>query len=502
MDINAALEQGIIKRTNRAVLVGMHPGITGNLNPEAEVLRGETIMEYQKYIAAKMNTIQPCGFDPESINEKDLKPLQVALTRWALRKGRAAIFADTGLGKTRMQCEWAKQVSLKAGRVLIHAPLAVAEQTVREAEKIGVKLAYSRKDTGEQIIITNYEMAEYFDPSLFAGVVLDESSILKSYDGATRTMLVERYGNTAFRLACTATPSPNDYTELGNHSEFLGIKTRAEMLAEYFVHDMDKVQDWRLKGHAEIRFWQWVASWGAMVRKPSDLGFDDTGYILPALKMMERVVEIDHTDAWKEGYLFAPEVVTLNDQRATRRATMEKRVALAKDLANTDAPCLIWCELNDEGEMLEKAIPEAIQVKGADDHETKVKNLMAFSDKTARVLITKASIAGFGMNWQHCNRMVFMGASHSFEMVYQAIRRCWRFGQKKPVEVFIIRAGTETAIMANFLRKEADAARMAEKMVENVRDILRTEISGNCKEWNDYNPAKTMTVPSWAGEEK
>lgn len=455
---------------------------------------------YSDFVESKMKSIKASGFEAKGINQKDLKPFQVDLVKWALKKGRSAIFADTGLGKTRMQCEWAKHVS-EYGRVLIHAPLAVAEQTVREAAKIGVKVSYARQDNGEKIIITNYEMAEHFDPREFKGIVLDESSILKSYDGATRNMLIERYGIVEYRLACTATPSPNDYTELGNHSEFLGIKTRSEMLAEYFVHDMDKTQDWRLKGHAEDKFWVWVASWGAMIRKPSDLGYSDEGYNLPALKMMERVVDIDHTDAWKEGYLFAPEVVTLSDQRATRRATMEKRVQVAAEIANTDAPCLVWCELNDEGDAIQAAIEGAIQVKGADDHEEKVKKLMAFSDGSARVLVTKASIAGFGMNWQHCNRMVFMGASHSFEMVYQAIRRCWRFGQKKPVEVYVIRASTETAIMQNFLRKESDAARMAEKMVSNVKDILKADISGTVKEWNDYNPQKTMMVPTWAGEE-
>ena len=466
-----------------------------------EAVTREGTMNYEKYIEAKQKAIVPVGFEPSEL-AKHLFPYQADLTRWALNKGRSAIFADTGLGKTAMQIEWARQVSEHKGRVLILAPLAVADQTVREAKKFGVEIQYRRLDVGAPITITNYEMADKFDPSRFAGIVLDESSILKSYDGKMRTFLIEHFAKTPYRLACTATPSPNDYTELGNHSQFLGIKTRSEMLAEYFVHDMDNTQDWRLKGHAIETFWRWVAGWGALIRKPSDLGYSDEGFNLPALNMHEHIITVDHTDAWQQGQLLAMEAISLNEQRASRRATMQRRVELAKKLAGEKGACLIWCELNDEGDAIEEAIEGCVQVAGADSLEAKTEKLINFSQGETRVLVTKASIAGFGMNWQHCNRMIFLGASHSYEQTYQAIRRCWRFGQKRPVDVHIIRASTETAITENFKRKEADAQEMAIEMTAKVKDVLLAEIRGTSKDWNSYAPSKVMKVPAWIGEEK
>jgi superfamily II DNA or RNA helicase len=440
------------------------------------------------------------GMEPPKLNKK-LFPYQADLVKWALRRGRAALFADTGMGKTFMQVEWARAVAGDDKRVLILAPLAVAEQTVREAEKLKVKICYRRKDEGDKITITNYEMMEYFDPKDFEGIVLDESSIIKAYTGKIRDQIITQFHTVPFKLACTATPSPNDYTELGNHSEFLGIKTRAEMLAEYFVHDMDNTQDWRVKGHAIESFWRWVSTWGALIRKPSDLDYSDDGFDLPPLVMHEQVVEIDNTDAWKEGELFALEVKTLSDQRTTRRATMEKRVKIAAELAKGDKPVVIWCELNDEADIVTDAIPGAVQVRGADDFEDKARKLVDFSEGRIRVLVTKAKISGFGMNWQHCNKTIFMGASHSYEQTYQAIRRFWRFGQTNQVDVYIIRASTETAIVDNFKRKEADAKTMGEEMALRVRDVLLAEIKGTTKEWNVYSPKVDMIIPSWIGEE-
>ena len=460
---------------------------------------GETLKTYEKYLETKMETAIPSGMEPGDLNSK-LFEYQKDLVKWALKRGRAALFTDTGTGKTFMQVEWAKQVSEK-GRVLILAPLAVGEQTVQEARKLGVKIKYCREDEGELITITNYEMLDAFDVSKFAGVVLDESSILKSYSGRIRTALIEAFQKTPFRLACTATPSPNDYTELGNHSEFLGIKTRSEMLAEYFVHDMDNTQDWRLKGHAIEPFWKWVSSWAAMLKKPSDLGYSDDGFKLPKLTIEERIIPSTHSDFWAEGYLFAPDAKTLSDQRASRRGTMAKRIEIAKELSKGNEPVLIWCELNDEGDLLEKAIKGSVQVKGNDTLEEKKSRLLGFANGDFRVLVTKAKIAGFGMNWQHCNKMIFMGASHSYEGTYQAIRRCWRFGQKKPVDVTIICSENETSILNNLKRKSDDAEKMGQEMTARVCEVLKAEITGTKKEWNEYKPTKTMKVPSWIGDE-
>ena len=426
---------------------------------------------------------------------------QKAIVRWALRKGRSAIFADTGLGKTLMQLEWARHVSA-AGPVLILAPLAVAAQTVGEGALFGIDVVYRQAPQGDLITITNYERLGAFDPSIYAGIVLDESSILKAYSGKIRNQIIESFSETPYRLACTATPAPNDHTELGNHSEFLGIKSRVEMLAEYFVHDGGSTQNWRLKGHAIDEFWRWVCTWGAVLKRPSDLGFSDDGYNLPPLRMHERVIRVDHKDAWSAGMLFAPSAAGLNEQRAVRRATTGKRVDLAAELADSGGSVLIWCELNREADAVSRAIPDAVQVAGSDSPEVKADRLNRFARGEIRVLVTKPKIAGFGMNMQVCSRMVFMGASHSYEQTYQAVRRCWRFGQKSPVDVFVIRAETEAAIIANFRRKESDAERLASEMVARVRDSLVAEIGGTGREWNPYNPIEQMIVPDWIGTEE
>lgn len=456
---------------------------------------------YEKYIKGKLEQSSVSGFEAGELNSH-LFDYQKDLVRWALRRGRAAIFADTGLGKTIMQVEWAHQVCKETGgRVLILAPLAVAHQTVGEAAKSGIEITYARQDTGEDILISNYEMLEAFDISAFAGIVLDESSILKSFNGKTRTALIEAFKDTPYRLACTATPSPNDYTELGNHTEFLGIKNRTEMLAEYFVHDLQHTQDWRLKGHAVSDFWTWVATWGAVLKNPADLGYDGSKFKLPELRMHEIVIDIDNTDAWKEGELFALEVRTLSDQRATRRATMEKRVSkIAEIEAAGDGQLLVWGELNDECDLIHKTIG-GVQVKGADDPEKKSDHLLGFASGKYNILTTKAKIAGFGMNWQKCNRMIFVGASHSFEQTYQAIRRCWRFGQKKPVDVYILRASTEQGIIDNYKKKEKNAEVMSKEMASKIAGILTSEIRGTKREWNEYKPSKKMAIPTWIGEE-
>lgn len=451
---------------------------------------------YEDFVATKLHTSETRGLEVTDINP-ELHPHAQDLVRWALRRGRAAIFADTGLAKSSMQAEWARHVS-KHGRVLILTPLAVAEQMVRECAKFGVEARYLREDDGAtRIVVTNYDLLHKFNADAFVGVSLDESSILKAYDGATRNAIIGSFRDTAYRLACTATPAPNDHTELGNHAEFLGVKSRVEMLAEYFCHDGGDTSVWRLKGHAEEVFWRWVCTWGAIVKRPSDLGHDDSAFILPQLRMHEHVVAVEHSDAWSRGLLFAPQVTSLSDQRATRRMTMAKRIAKAAELAAGDEPCIIWGELNDECDEVTKAIPGAVQVAGSDSPETKAARLLGFADGEFRVIVTKSLIAGMGVNWQHCAKQIFLGASHSFEQTYQAIRRCWRFGQKRPVDVHIIRAETEDAIVENFRRKEAEVERMAAGTRPYVLDAVRASVSGSRRVWNDYSPRVAMTIPSW-----
>lgn len=424
---------------------------------------------------------------------------QKDLTQLALRKGQFALFADTGLGKTIMQLEWTRHVTIDAGRVLILTPLAVAEQTVEAGSMFGVPCQYRTKDDASlSVVVTNYDRLQNFDPAQFAGVVLDESSILKNMDGKTRNLLIEMFRETPYKLCCSATPAPNDFTELGNHSEFLGVKSRVEMLSEYFVHDGGSTADWRLKGHAVEPFWEWIATWGAFVKRPSDLGYDDGGFALPPLTVTTRMVEVDHEDAQKMGRLFADNVRTLNEGRATRRATMSKRIAEAVALSAGDDQCIVWCELNDEAEACADAIPGAVNVQGSDSTETKVERLLGFAHGKYRVLVTKAKIAGQGLNFQSCARMIFLGASHSYEQTYQSIRRCWRFGQTRPVEVIIIMAETEGGILENYRRKESEAEKLSAEMTARISDYIRRDVSGmNPARWNPYNPTKEMEVPLW-----
>lgn len=458
--------------------------------------------DYGEFIATKSRSVAFDACPRAGDLAPHLFPHQRAIVDWALRRGRCAVFSDTGTGKTAMQIEWARNVST-AGRVLILAPLAVAEQTVREAARFGVHVEYARaaNETDSRIVITNYDMLDHFTDEAWVGVILDESSILKAYDGKTRTAIIEAFGAAPFRLACTATPAPNDHTELGNHAEFLGIRSRVEMLAEYFCHDGGDTATWRLKGHAVDLFWRWVCTWAVTLKKPSDIGFDDKGYDLPPLTMKEHVVSVDDNLAQKAGLLFAPDANTLSEQRATRRMTMERRAEKASELAAIDGPVLIWCELNDEADEIERRIPGAVQVRGSDDRETKRERLLGFSEGRYRVLVSKPSICGFGLNWQHCATVIFAGASHSYEQTYQAIRRCWRFGQAKPVTVHVIRAETESAIVANFRRKEADAERMSREMVERMRETMAAAVGVSARQTNAYNPQVQMTVPAWVGKD-
>ena len=431
--------------------------------------------DYQEFIEAKRKIIEPSGFEPSSLNDK-LFDFQRDIVKWACRKGKAAIFADCGLGKTPMQLEWARQVcEHTGGDVLILAPLAVSKQTYYEGCKFGidVNVCRTQKDVRAGINITNYEMLGKFNPCHFTGIVLDESSILKSYTGKIRQEIIDSFIETPYKLACTATPSPNDYMELGNHSEFVGAMDRTEMLAMFFVHDGGDTAKWRIKGHAAGAFWDFVASWAVMVRNPSDLGYSSEGFILPELYETTHIVD---SQVEAEGQLFPDIADGLLDQARARRSTIEQRCDFAAQLVNSSCePWIVWCDLNAESEYLAKSIPDAVEVRGSDSHEHKEDAMLGFSEGKYRVIVTKPSICGFGMNWQHCANMVFVGLSNSYEQYYQAVRRCYRFGQTRPVNAHIVISEIEQKIVHNVMRKKNDASEMESEMVARsirIRDDL------------------------------
>lgn len=391
-----------------------------------------------------------------------LKPFQRRIVTWAARVGRPAVWADTGLGKTRMQLEWCRVAGAKS---LIVTPLAVAEQTVEEAAKIGIVARYVRSAgqvDGDGIYVTNYEMVPHLRGVPWDAVALDESSILKQSDGKTRTMLIEAFAETPFRSAWSATPAPNDPAELTSQAEFLGHSTRDNMLAAYFIHDSD---GWRLKGHALDPMCQWMTSWAMAVRKPSDMGDSNVGYDLPGLDIISEPVEADVTVP--DGELFAYSLGGVGGRAQVRRETLAARVKRAAELvaAEPDEPWLIWCGLNDEADALARAIPGAVNVHGGLSPEDKARELMAFAHGQTRVLITKPSIAGMGLNFQGCARMAFVGLSDSYEAYYQCIRRCYRFGQQRVVKAHIVLSEIEGQIAANVRRKETEANRVVNALV-------------------------------------
>ncbi len=454
-------------------------------------------MIYDDYITRKLQTIPPVGIDADLLDYQ-LFPHQSDLASWALRRGRAAIFADTGLGKSRMQIAWADMVQRHTGKdILILAPLAVAEQTTEEGAAVGVQITHARDDADLKpgINITNYDRLHRFDTERFAGVVLDESSIIKHHTSKTLATLMDAFARTPYRLCATATPAPNDWTELGTHSEFLGIRSRPEMLAEYFVHDGGDTQSWRLKGHARQAFWRWVSTWGALVRSPADLGHDASLYALPDLHVTQHTVSSGEPIF---GQLFHVEAQTLMERRDARRTSMESRVKACADIVNHDhQPWVVWCDLNAEGEALRQAIPYAVEIRGGDDTDAKERRLHDFANGKIRVLITKPSIAGFGLNWQHCARMAFVGVTDSFEAYYQAVRRCWRFGQQREVSVHIFASEQEGAVVKNLQRKEAEARAMAESLSAETLDAVRSSVLGSRKESNPYIPSAPMNLPSF-----
>ena len=432
-------------------------------------------MSYADFLARKALTVAPVGFEPTDYTA-NLFQFQRDIVALACKLGRFCVWADCGMGKTPMQLEWASQVCRQTGgRVLVLAPLAVSHQTVREAAKFGiegVEFASHPSDTDARIVVTNYQKLSHFSPADFVGIVLDESSILKAMDGKTRSAILDAFRHTPYRLACSATPAPNDYMELGNHAEFVGVMTREEMLSMFFVHDGGDTSQWRLKGHAKSKFWEWVCTWAVTIRKPSDLGYDDATFQLPPLDMVDHVVHTPLeaiTDEHGQHGLFPTQALTLGDQRAVQRSSLELRVAEAVALANQPGQWIVWCHLNDESAALTAGIDGAVEVTGSDSDDHKTRAMLDFQEGRTRVLVSKSSICGFGMNFQNCHQVVFVGLSHSYESFYQAIRRCWRFGQNQPVRAHVVYDWAEGAVVENLRRKELESTDMAVRMVEIMK---------------------------------
>lgn len=438
--------------------------------------------DYGAFLDRKAQLGGEHGFQPTDL-PAFLFPFQAALVEWALRQGRGAIFADCGLGKTGMQLAWADQVVRRTNRpVLILTPLAVSAQTVREGEKFGIEVTRSSdgRVSGAGVVVTNYERLHHFDAGAFAGVVCDESSILKSFDGARRAEITEFMRTLPYRLLCTATAAPNDYVELGTSSEALGELGHMDMLNRFFKNDLNnsatgrylgQAVKWRFKGHAEEPFWRWVASWARAIRKPSDLGFLDEGFRLPPLSEREHLVSQPLEPG--DGMLFALPAYNLQEQREERRRTLEKRCErIASLTADTGQPALAWCHLNDEGDLLERLIPGAVQVSGSDPDEAKEEKFLAFASGQARVLVTKPKIGAWGLNFQHCAHVASF-ASHSFEQHYQSVRRCWRFGQTRPVVVDLVASEAEAGVVKNLQRKADQASRMFDSLIAHMNAAIK-----------------------------
>jgi len=437
--------------------------------------------DYKEFVASKRINSDWHGFEPSNINES-LFDFQKDIVTWACKKGRAAIFADTGLGKTIMQCAWAQQVAAHSyGKVLIVAPLCVAHQTVAEALKFGIHIQYCRDqlECKSNIIITNYEMLSKFDVSTFHGVVLDESSILKSYMGKTKQAIITACEAVPYRLACTATPSPNDYLELGNHSAFLGVMPSNEMVMRFFQNDTMEAGAYVLRPHAADKFWEWCATWSICVSSPSDLGYNGEKYILPPLNQVFVEVSTEDLPA-NEGELFRSVTINATSIHKEGRMTSGKRAQEVANLVNnSDEPWLVWCNTNYEADSLKSLIPDAVDLRGSDTIDKKEKSLDGFIDGSIRVLITKPSIAGMGLNLQHCRNMAFIGLSYSYEDYYQAIRRCYRFGQKRDVNCYVMAADSERSVLAIIKEKEEKHNSMKKEMVKAISIYYKKEDTMN-----------------------
>jgi len=453
-------------------------------------------MEYATFLESKAQLGGDHGFAPLWMPDA-MFDFQRAMTEWSLRKGRAALFEDCGLGKTVQELTWAQNVVLHTnGNVLIAAPLAVAQQIAREASKFGIEVRLSRDGTVHRgITVTNYEKLHMFNPSDFGGVVCDESSVLKSFAGARKTEITAFMRKVPYRLLQTATAAPNDFIELGTSSEALGYLGYMDMLNKFFKNDLNnsaqgrmagEVVKWRLKGHAEQPFWRWVCSWARAIRRPSDIGYSDSAFVLPALREIEHIVD---ARTLADGMLFAMPAHGLKEQREEKRRTIQERCEQAAAMVNhTGQPAIVWCQLNDEGNILERLIPDAVQVSGSDSDDAKEARLESFAEGRSRVLITKPKIGAWGLNFQHCNHTVYF-PSHSFEQYYQAVRRCWRFGQKREVTVDIVATEGESGVMKNLQRKAGQADAMFSNLVAEMNHATAINRKNNM--------TNNLELPKW-----
>lgn len=455
-------------------------------------------LTYEDFLKSKeLKTIQ-AGFDvPEEWLSDKLFPFQRDIVRWALKKGKCAILTGCGTGKSFMLLMWAECVHKKTGgKVLIVSPLSVVKQTAREAEKFGlshVNICRTKEDVKDGLNITNYEMVEHFNPEDFVAVVLDESSILKSFTSKTTKEFSERFCRTPYKLLCTATIAPNDYTEIGTSCEFLGIMSRTEMLATYFVHDSGKTSDWRLKKAGVSKFWEWFATWAMYFNSPADLGYKVEGYDLPPLNIKTILTKSEIEDY----QMFVKVAETLEERRNARKESLEDRTDKAKELTENGEQWLIWVDYNDESEVLRKKITDCVEIKGADDAEKKAQASIDFSTGDIRCLVSKPSIFGFGSNFQSCHNEIFCGLSDSYERFYQAVRRCWRFGQDKEVNVYIVLSEKEVSVLENIKRKQSQMDEMQKQMTALMREVTLSEIKHTTRITTNYKPEKKLVLPGF-----
>lgn len=456
---------------------------------------------YQEFIQLKALSFEPTGFAKDLVDSLKFNPIlkghQLAVVKWALRRGRAAGFLDTGLGKGMTQLEighWVSQIT--GNRFLIVTPLAVVDEFQKDADKMGISIITDREfmfDGRTGIYVINYEMIDHYLEAIrrgyFDGVSLDESSILKHFDSKMRNKLISELSSIPYRFSFTATPAPNDYMELGNQAEFLGVMTLNEMLAMFFIHDSGQTSKWRLKGHGQTRFWEWLSAWAVVIGKPSDIGCSDDGYILPGLEVNEIVVPSQFTIEDNQ---------TLSGRIEARRLSIDERVAEAVRLANaSDEQWVVWCNLNDESAKLARGIDGAVEVAGSDKRVLKEERLRGFKSADFRVIVTKPSIAGFGLNWQHCSNMVFVGLNDSYEQLYQAIRRLYRFGQTRIVKVWFITSVLEGPVRENILEKERRAKEMMAAMAAHMKEFTSREFGATERETTDYQPSVEMEIPEF-----
>ena len=463
-------------------------------------------MTYDEFINSKLlvKTNDVLNVHKSELNDT-LFDYQKDLVVWALKLGKSAIFADTGLGKTFMQLEWARIINEKKNKpVLIVAPLAVTSQTQEEALKLNLHIKYVKEQSEciNGINITNYERLDKFESDYFIGIVLEESSILKSFTGVYRKLLIDNFRNTEFKLACSATPAPNDYMELGNHSEFLNVMNLTEMLSMFFVHDGGDTSHWRLKGHAVERFWEWVSSWSAIIKNPSDLGYHGEKHKLPELIENDIIIQSDN---YNNDMLFSMPANSLDERRLAQKNSFNDRIKKTVEIvkSNPDEQWLIWCNYNDEANELKKLLSESVNVQGSDEPEIKAKNLLSFGKGEIKYLITKPKIASFGLNWQACHNIIFCSLNDSYEQYYQSIRRCYRFGQKNNVNVYRVLSYDEINILDNIERKHNEFQYMQKKMSIYTKKYVRENLQVKFKEMDkSYNPQIEMKLPEWLVSEE